>query len=157
MSFRGFHDYHYFLSERLAVGASLGWNTLYKHLDYATGHFTMNGGESDHLRGPVQIPRTLVPVDGSVRYFFTDGDAVLLPYAGIGIGTNWAEMRLEVGDLLAKEKGWQFAFAPEVGVVVPFSESVGLNVGAQYRYSVKASGLPTLQDLGIKVGLSFNW
>jgi len=36
-------DYHYFLSERLAVGASLGWNTLYKHLDYATGHFTMNG------------------------------------------------------------------------------------------------------------------
>ena len=44
MSFRGFSmDYHYFLSERLAVGASLGWNTLYKHLDYATGHFTMNG------------------------------------------------------------------------------------------------------------------
>lgn len=40
----------------------------------------------------------------SVRYFFTDGDAVLLPYAGIGIGTNWAEMRLEVGDLLAKKK-----------------------------------------------------
>lgn len=64
-------------------------------------------------------------------------------------------MRLEVGDLLAKEKGWQVTFAPEVGVVVPFSESVGLNVGAQYRYSVKASGLPTLQDLGIKVGLSF--
>ena len=44
MSFRGFSmDYHYFLSERLAVGASVGWNALYKHLDYATGHFTMNG------------------------------------------------------------------------------------------------------------------
>ena len=157
MSFRGFSmDYHYFLSERLAVGASLGWNTLYKHLDYATGHFTMNG-EKVTISGDQFRYLNVVPLMASVRYFFTDGDAVLLPYAGIGIGTNWAEMRLEVGDLLAKEKGWQFAFAPEVGVVVPFSESVGLNVGAQYRYSVKASGLPTLQDLGIKVGLSFNW
>ena len=157
MSFRGFSmDYHYFLSESLAVGASLGWNTLYKHLDYATGHFTMNG-EKVTISGDQFRYLNVVPLMASVRYFFTDGDAVLLPYAGIGIGTNWAEMRLEVGDLLAKEKGWQFAFAPEVGVVVPFSESVGLNVGAQYRYSVKASGLPTLQDLGIKVGLSFNW
>ena len=59
MSFRGFSmDYHYFLSERLAVGASLGWNTLYKHLDYATGHFTMNGEKvtiSD-FRGKSELP-----------------------------------------------------------------------------------------------------
>ena len=70
MSFRGFSmDYHYFLSERLAVGASLGWNTLYKHLDYATGHFTMNGEERDHLRGPVQIPERCTP-DGQCPLFF---------------------------------------------------------------------------------------
>ena len=157
MSFRGFSvDYHYFLTERLAVGASLGWNASYKHLDYTTGNFTMNGDKVT-ISGDQFRYLNVVPLMADVRYFFTDGDACILPYAGIGIGTTWTETRLEVGDLLAKEKGWQFAFAPEVGVILPFSEFVGLNVGAQYRYSVKASGLPTLQDLGIKVGLSIRW
>lgn len=157
MSFRGASmDYHYFLTERWAVGASLGWSTLYRHLDYTTGNFRLDG-ENVTISGDQYRYLNIVPVMASFRYYFTDGDAVVLPYAGIGLGTNWAEMRLEVGDLVAQEKGWQFAFAPEIGLVVPFSECVGLNVGAQYRYSVKASGLPTLQDLGIKVGLSFNW
>ena len=69
MSFRGFSmDYHYFLSERLAVGASLGWNTLYKHLDYATGHFTMNG-EKVTISGDQFRYLNVVPLMASVRYF----------------------------------------------------------------------------------------
>ena len=156
MSFRGASmDYHYYLTERLAVGASVGWNTYYKHCDYKTNNFIMNG-EKVTITGDQFRYLNVVPIMASVRYFFTDGNAAILPYAGLGIGTNWAETRLEVGDLVAKEKGWQFAFAPEVGFIVPFSEHVGLNLGAQYQYSVKASGLPTLQDFGIKIGLSLS-
>ena len=62
-------DYHYFLSERLAVGASLGWNTLYKHLDYATGHFTMNGVKVT-ISGYHFRYLNVVPLMASVRYFY---------------------------------------------------------------------------------------
>lgn len=154
MSFRGASlDYHHFVTDRFAVGLSVGWNTFYKHLNKATGGFLLNG-EKVTITGDQFRYLNVVPVLASARYFFTDEDALICPYAGIGIGTNWAESRLEVGHFVAKEEGWQFAFAPEVGCIVPFSEYIGLNLGIRYQYSVKASGLPSLQDLGIKVGIS---
>lgn len=156
MSFRGLAmDYHHFLTDHWAVGLSLGWNAYYKHLDYKTDHFKMNG-EPVTITGDQFRYLNVVPLMASVRYQFTQGDAAVLPYIGLGIGTNWAETRLEIGDLLAKERGWQFAFAPEVGLIIPFCEHVGANIAAQYQYSVKSSDLPTLQDFGVKVGLAFS-
>ncbi len=156
MSFRGIAaDFQYFVSEHIAVGFNLGWNTYYKHLDYHTNNFLLNG-EKVTITGDQFRYLNVVPLLANVRYQFTKGDAAVLPYVGLGIGTNWAETRLEIGDLVAEEKGWQFAVAPEIGLIIPFSDHVGMHVGAQYQYSVKASGLPTLQDLGVKVGLAFN-
>ena len=156
MSFRGFSvDYHHFLCEHFAVGLNIGWNAYYKHLDYHTNNFMLNG-EKVTITGDQFRYLNVVPIMASLRYQITKGDAAVLPYIGIGVGTNWAESRLEIGDFVAKEKGWQFAFAPEVGMIIPFSDTVGLNLAAQYQYSVKASGLPKLQDLGVKVGLAIN-
>lgn len=156
MSFRGMSaDYHYYLSEHFAVGLSLGWNTYYKHLDYHTNHFMLRG-EKVTITGDQFRYLNVVPILASVRYQFTKGDAVVLPYIGVGVGTNWAETRLEIGDFVAKEKGWQFAVAPEIGMIIPFCDRVGMHIGAQYQYSAKASGLPALQDFGIKVGLAFS-
>lgn len=154
MSFRGAAmDYHYFLTDRFAVGASLGWSTYYQRLDKVTGGFFLDE-EKVTITGKQFRYVNVVPIMASARYFFTGEDARICPYAGIGIGTNWAETRLEVGHLMAKEEGWQFALAPEIGCIIPFSEYIGLNLGARYQYSVKAGGLPALQDLGIRVGLS---
>lgn len=156
MSFRGMStDYHYYLSEHFAVGLSLGWNTYYKHLDYHTNNFMLRG-EKVTITGDQFRYLNVVPVLVSARYQFTKGDAAVLPYIGVGIGTNWAESRLETGDFVAKEKGWQFAVAPEIGMIIPFCDWVGMNIGAQYQYSAKANGLPDLQDFGVKVGLAFN-
>ena len=157
MSFRGISvDYYYFLTEHFAIGASVEWNTLYKHFGDETGHFLMDG-EKVTITGDQFRYLNVVPILASARYYFTGENTAIRPYVGIGIGTNWTERRLEVGDLVAKEKGWQFACAPEIGIMIPFGECVGMNMGAQYRYSVNASGLPALQDLGIKVGLSLRW
>lgn len=155
MSFRGASaSYHHFVTERLAIGLELSWTTHYKHLEDATNNFLL-GDEKVTITGDQFRYLNVVPLLVSGRYFFTDEDALICPYAGIGIGTNWAETRLEVGHFVAKEKGWQFAIAPEIGCIIPFNEMIGLNIGAQYRYSAKASGLPSLQDVGIDVGLSF--
>lgn len=156
MSFRGMSaDYHHYLSEHFAIGLSLGWNTFYKHLNYQTNNFIMDG-EKVTITGDQFRYLNIVPIMASVRYQFTKGDAAVLPYVGVGIGTNWAETRLEIGDLLAKEKGWQFAVAPEIGMIIPFSEHVGMNVAAQYHYGAKTGDLPALQNFGVKVGLALN-
>lgn len=156
MSFRGGDlEYHHFISEHWTVGVSVGWNTYYKHLDYKTNNFILNG-EKVSITGDQFRYLNVVPVLANIRYHLTKGDATVLPYVGMGIGGNWAETRLEIGDLLAKEKGWQFALAPEAGLIIPFCEQVGLNLAVQYQYSVKTDNLPALQDLGVKVGIAFN-
>lgn len=157
MSFRGFSlDYHQFVTEHWGFGLKFGWNTYYKHLDYTTGNFLL-GGKDVTITGDQFRYLNVAPLMASVRYQFTKDDAFFLPYVALGIGTNWAETRLEIGDLVAQEKGWQFAFAPEVGVIIPFCEWVGMHVGAQYHYSAKTSRLPALQDISFKVGLAFHF
>lgn len=155
MSFRGASlDYHHFVTDRFAVGVNVGWNTFYKNPKYVTDNFTLHGKPVTITGDQFRYLNTITLM-ASGRYFFTDEDAVVCPYAGLGIGTNWGETRLEVGHYVAKEKGWQFAFSPEIGCLIPFCEHVGLNIGANYFYSAKASGLPALQHFGIKIGLSF--
>lgn len=129
MSFRGGDlEYHHFISAHWTVGLSIGWNTYYKHLDYKTNDFILNS-EKVSITGDQFRYLNVIPVLADIRYHLTKGDAAVLPYVGMGIGCNWAETRLEIGDLLAKEKGWQLALAPEAGLIIPFCEQVGLNLG----------------------------
>lgn len=157
MSFRGISiDYHHFVTNRLAVGLDIEWNTFYKNPKYKTDHFKLNG-DPVTITGDQFRYLNVVPLLASARYFFTGENSAIYPYAGLGIGANWAETRLEVGHYVAEKDGWQFAIAPQIGCMIPFCEYVGAHIGVKYFYSVKTDDLPALQHVGIEAGLSFSF
>lgn len=154
MSFRGAGiDYHHFLTDRLAIGGQLSWNTYYKNPGYVTSNFMLNNDKVT-ITGDQFRYLNVVNLMASGRYFFTNKNAAICPYAGMGIGTNWGETRLEVGHYVAQEKAWQFAVAPEIGCIIPFCDFFGFNIGAKYQYRAKARSLPALQHFGINIGFS---
>lgn len=154
MSFRGAGiDYHHFLTDRFAIGGQLSWNTYYKNPGYVTGNFMLNNDKVT-ITGDQFRYLNVVNLMASGRYFFTNENAVICPYAGMGIGTNWGETRLEVGHYVAQEKAWQFAVAPVIGCIIPVCDFFGFNIGAKYQYSAKARSLPALQHFGINIGFS---
>lgn len=72
------------------------------------------------------------------RYWFTESNTLFRPYFGLGIGTSWTELKLDVGQFSSTESRWQFAFAPEIGTLIELNDQFAFNLGFRYSYGTKA-------------------
>lgn len=156
-SFRGMDlEYHKFVSDRFSMGFAAGWNVFYQDINHATGDFHFKGNDNlytmtgNQYRYINTVPLTLIG-----RYFLTDGTSAVQPFLGLGAGARWTEKRLEIGQFTSTLSRWQFTFAPEIGMIVPFNDQVALNVGARYSYGTRASHgrIPEFQSLTFSIGL----
>ena len=156
-SFRGFEmAYHQFIAEQFSVGLSVGWDVYYQDKNSATGNFRFNNNEAIYtITGNQYRYINFVPLLAIGRYYFTDENSSVRPYAGLGLGTSWCEKRLEVGQYSSTISRWQFAMAPEVGMYVPVSDQIAFNVGARYYYSTRAANgrVPEVQQFSFNFGI----
>jgi hypothetical protein len=60
-----------------------------------------------------------------------------------------------VGLFTVQNNNWHFGFYPEVGVFIPVSFDMGINVAAKYNYAVGASDSIDYTYLALSVG--FTW
>lgn len=156
-SFRGMDlGYHYFLGERFSLGASIGWNVYYQDLKHHTNDFKFRGSDESYtITGNQYRYINTVPILAIGRYYLSNSSASVQPYIGLGLGTSWTEKRLEVGQYASNISRWQFAMSPEIGMYVPLTDQLALNVGAKYNYATKAAHgkVPEIQSLSFSVGL----
>ena len=156
-SFRGMDlEYHKFVTDRFSLGAAIGWNVFYQDKNHATGDFSFKGNKNIYtMTGNQYRYVNTVPLTAIGRYFLTDGTSAVQPFLGLGAGARWTEKRLELGQYTSTLSRWQFTFAPEIGMMVPFNDQVALNVGARYNYATRASHgrIPELQSFTISIGL----
>lgn len=156
-SFRGFDvEYHQFLGEQFSIGAAIGWDVYYKDKNNATGNFRFNGTDNIYtITGNQYRYINFVPMLAIGRYYFTDENTAVRPYAGLGLGTSWTEKRLEVGQFSSTISRWQFAMAPEVGMYIPVNDQFAFNVCARYYYATKAAHgrVPEIQQFSFNFGI----
>lgn len=156
-SFRGFDaEYHQFLGEQFSIGAAIGWNVYYQDKNNTTDNFRFNGSDNIYtITGHQYRYINFVPMLAIGRFYFTDEYTVVRPYAGLGLGTSWAEKRLEVGQFSSTISRWQFAMAPEVGMYIPVNDQFAFNVGARYYYATKAAHgrVPEIQQFSFNLGV----
>ena len=156
-SFRGFDvEYHQFLGEQFSRGAAIGWDVYYTDKNNATGNFRFNGTDNIYtITGNQYRYINFVPMLAIGRYYFTDENTAVRPYAGLGLGTSWTEKRLEVGQFSSTISRWQFAMAPEVGMYIPVNDQFAFNVGARYYYATKAAHgrVPEIQQFSFNFGI----
>lgn len=157
MSFRGMDiEYHQFLGEKFSVGGMIGWNVFYKDKGKLTGDFTFKGNTDIHTITGYQFRYiNTVPIMAIGRYYFTEQNSRFRPYAGVGIGTSWTEMKLDLGQFSSTESRWQFAFAPEIGTLIPVNDQFGFNIGAKYMYGTKSGNVEAMQNFTISIGIIF--
>ncbi len=156
-SFRGFDlEYHQFLSERFSVGAAIGWDVFYKDKAHTSGNFKFNKNDNVYtITGNQYRYINTVPMLAIGRYYLTESNTTLRPFVGLGIGTSWTEKRLEVGQFSSTISRWQFAFAPEIGMYIPFNDQFAFNLGARYNYGTKAAHgrVPEIQTFSFNLGI----
>lgn len=156
-SFRGMDlEYHKFVTDRFSLGAAIGWNVFYQDKNHATGDFSFKGNKNIYtMTGNQYRYVNTVPLTAIGRYFLTDGTSAVQPFLDLGAGARWTEKRLELGQYTSTLSRWQFTFAPEIGMMVPFNDQVALNVGARYNYATRASHgrIPEFQSFTFSIGL----
>ena len=130
---RGFSlEGKYFVGDQLTFGWQSGWYTMYDSESgtFTEGSITRTGTQYNWLN--------IWPILVTCNYFFgTDGD--VQPFLGAGIGTYWIEQREQMGLTASVEKTWNFAVAPEIGVLFPINLNSNLYINAKYNYGINGS------------------
>jgi opacity protein-like surface antigen len=150
-SFRGFAiEGRGYVSDRFLVGGRAAWNTFYEDNGFITEPILENATIYGYNRRYLNA----IPLMVTAHYEF--GRGMVLPYAGIGLGTYYIETRDYLGIYYVREKAWHFGVYPEVGIVIPFgSSNSGVNINAKYNYAAKTSDTPEQSWISLGVGISY--
>ncbi len=148
-SFRGIiFEAKNFRSEQLSIGFSLGWQVFKDRLE---GTFSQEG--QDITGTQVRYVNTL-PIMVTGHYHLGDPGGVR-PYVGAGVGTVHSLQRTDVGLFTVSNNNWHFGFYPEVGVFIPVSFDMGINLAAKYNYAIGTSDSFDYSYLALSLG--FTW
>ena len=148
-SFRGISfEAKNFRTEQISVGFSLGWQIFKERLE---GTFSQPGQD---VTGTQVRYLNALPIMVTGHYQFGDPGGAR-PYAGVGLGTVHSLQRTEVGLFTISNNNWHFGFYPEVGVYIPVSFDMGINVAAKYNYALGTSDSIDYSYLSLSVG--FTW
>lgn len=137
-----------FQSDQFSIGFSIGWQVFKDRLE---GTFSREG--QDVTGTQVRYVNTL-PIMVTGHYYLGDPGSVR-PYLGAGLGTLRSLQRTDVGLFTVNNNNWHFGFYPEVGVFIPVSFDMGINVAAKYNYGLGASDSFDYSYLALSVG--FTW
>jgi len=140
-------DFDRFIGENFAVGMGISWSTFvqkYPDSYYQRDNILLHGTQVRYVNN---IPLT-------VRFsWYQPLDPVEL-YGTLGVGTVWHETRRDLGTYAFVGDYWQFALAPEVGVIFPVGRSY-LNAKLRYVSGFKTDKAPELSYLSLGLGVAW--
>lgn len=133
------------------------------------GYLGFNGFFEEKPRGLLDINNTTInakswrylyslPVLVTTHYYI--GEGWIKPYVGIGLGIYYTEEELQVGTFRSKETSFDFGFAPEIGVFVPFGllSNVGALVAVKYNQVFYTSqNIDGMSYINYSLGIAFKY
>jgi len=141
-----------FLKEDLSVGFAISWHIFREKISGETFDYrdlTITGTQFRYTN--------IAPLNVNVKkYFSFNEESDMMPYAGIGLGTNYAKQSNEIGVFALTDDKWQFNVAPEIGMLYDISRSNVLSLKVKYSYSPKAGDFPSMSYLSFGVGIGLN-
>jgi opacity protein-like surface antigen len=152
-------DIRYNIAEQISVGAIVGWNYFYERKDRQSYNELAPDGSSIQISSVQSRYLNIIPLMAQGYYTFVKGLDGVKPYVGLGIGGAKVDYEKYWGNVLEEEESWEFAFAPSVGVILPFGEGMsGLNVQARYNYvNFSYSDVDKVSYFDLNLGLYFDF
>ena len=140
-------DYRFMATDNVYAGVELGGNLFYDKLDYATyteGTMTLTGTQWRYV--------STMPLLVNAGYIFHP-TSDFSPYVGIGVGTLYHEVELDVGIYEFTRNQWQFAVKPEVGVIYKPMPEIGILVGAKSYNGFKTENSTAINYIALNIGI----
>jgi outer membrane protein W len=154
-SFRGWQaGLQYMISDQIGVGIKSGFQDFYERAPRAV--YPTKGGDISAVQ-----TRTLqvIPALATVQYQFTKPDAIVIPYASLGIGAANMNYEKYWGEFVDKDNSWHFMVSPELGINIPFGKASPLlfNASIEYNYaSYKLAEITNFSTLQGNIGLRWH-
>ena len=120
-----------YLNDHLSVGLNLQWTGFYQKEERHTWSF-----EGGAITATAWKEFYIIPIYANARYHLkTEEESALLPYIGFNLGVAYVEQLLQISDVEEQGKYWKFAFAPEIGTLIPMGmdKHWGLNIMLRYQ------------------------
>jgi hypothetical protein len=152
VSFRGF-DFEVDKKSGPLSAATLeaGWNVFYQHevqKTYTDGTVSITGVQYRYVNA--------VPIIAGGKMYFPTGSKAVRPYAGLGLGTLYANRRTDFGLYRIVSEAWQFCIRPELGLQFNMGGGQALIIGAKYYWAFDAGELDAQPYLSVNIGLKIS-
>lgn len=136
------------VNEHVTAGLSFGWNVFTRQLDTTT---VFPGGAA--IGGNQWRYTNAFPLFANVHYYLGEANS-LRPFIGANVGTIYTERRVDINLYSLADDAWQFAFAPEAGVVFPLGWVVRGFASARWQYALEGGGMPAQQYVSFNIGIA---
>ena len=144
-----FFEYQYELTPQFSVGIAGGVNTFYERKSYDTyteGTVSLSGLQYRYTNS--------FPILLTLDYYY-DKEAIVTPFAGIGLGTIYSVRDIDMGLYRSETDAWQFGIQPEVGILYDMNERIDFKVAGKYFQGFTTSELDGQSFFSLNVGLVF--
>lgn len=151
-------EYRKFLPAKpVSFGVSLSWNSYEQYIPTQTIQYD-NGNKA--ITTDMDRVIYTVPVAALAHYYFNYGKPVM-PYAGVGIGAQYAEQTIFYNIFESDDYNWGFLVRPELGLLVmPGRQNRwGILAGASYSYATNKNStfdLDNLKNFSFNIGFFLN-
>ncbi|MGO4291978.1 outer membrane beta-barrel protein [Chitinophaga sp. RAB17] len=150
-------EYRYFLKKvPVSFGIATSWNSYEQYIPTQTVYYKDNNSAIT-----TDMDRVIytVPVTAIAHYYFNYGKKVM-PYAGVGIGTQYAQQTIYYNVFENDTYDWGFVVRPEIGALIrPNGGNWGIILGASYQYATNKNDLfqiDNLKSFNFNIGLFLN-
>jgi len=143
-------DVRSFITDKFAAGLSIGWNNFkeqYPRETYPNGNGSYSSVRTKYL--------STAPVMLTGFYHFTTNKKIN-PYATAGAGIHLVTYNKWDGAFGDSKSSVKFGARLGAGVLVPFTDTFGLNLTARYNYAAFSyNEVKDIQYLDVSLGLYF--
>ncbi|HEY6976643.1 MAG TPA: OmpW family outer membrane protein [Chitinophagaceae bacterium] len=148
-------EYRRMIKPNFSVGIAGSWNSFDEYVPRTTYQKPDGSGAvtTDLVKEIYTVPLTL-----SGHYYFKSGKKIL-PYAGLGLGTEYSDQTLYFNIFSTDDNNWGFVVRPEVGLIYPFSSSTALYLSGAYNYATNkndAFNIDHLAHFAVSIGFVFS-
>lgn len=110
-------EYRHLWSKQFSTGLRGAWHVVSDKVKGTEefGAVTVNATQLRNVN--------VIPIQLTGHYYLAPVSEGVAPYVGGGLGVHWAERRTSYGLWVDSQDAWHAGLSPEVGILVPFSES----------------------------------
>ena len=150
LQFRGATlEWRNFYTRDMAWGINGSWDVFTENFDgtYQGDNFAISGKSWRYINA--------VPIYASWYKYIGEDRRGRRTFFGLNAGTAYIERRIEVALWGVKDDNWHLAFAPEIGMQLPWNSFLGW-VSVRYNYALSAGDVDAQQWFEFRLGFGMD-